>query len=155
MKSSKVSYYFSLLMGVALIAGGLGMIHGFYFPEQSMISGDLTGFMETFMPAAMCFGFGIFLLLRFGVVEFGEKFIFLNRYRKTIEVSWSDVDKIKVVPFCSPPVYRLSFRNDIKPVYFTMKESYAQVDLFFWSWSWGSSKVVEYVNSRISEVDSN
>ncbi len=154
MKSSRLSHYFLLLLALVLVIVSFSLINDLYFTQGRVESSSSMSLLEISYIFSVCMFLGIFLLLRLGVVEFGGESIIVKRHQKTITLSWSDAKKITKIPFCSPPIYRLSFHSKVKPVYFSMQEAYVFIDTPIGSSSWGSSKVVRYVSSRIANASS-
>ena len=98
-------------------------------------SGNTLSFAYLFENAGM----SIFLFIIYIIwkdkpakVDMNDNFIVVKRAKENISVKWEEVDSIIQIPFCTPPLYRMSFKHTHKPVYFAFR-SFFVLSIGFWS----------------------
>lgn len=113
-----------LIKSMPLIFGLILFGMGLFF-LIAKVEVDSTGEL---IPPNMKYGFmaggipliALFYLIkdRFGVVDLDNHGIVLERKSDKREKEWKDVLSVFKLPFCSPPIYRMSFKDGEKPIYF-------------------------------------
>ncbi len=126
------------IAGIGFIILGLSLTHGMFFPENTIVEGLNHSVieeskLEIIILILVCFFIGYFGLLRFVIISCDDDGITITKNLKVERVKWSEVSSIWKVPCIAPPVYRCSFNNDIKPIYFNMT-MILFVTVGVWSW---------------------
>lgn len=138
MNSSIIGYWFMKIAGVGFIVLGFSLSHGMLFPENTIVKGLNHDFveearLELIIIIIACFLIGYFGLFRFVIIICDDDGITITKNLKVEWVEWSDVSSIWKIPCTAPPVYRCSFNNDMKPIYFHMTMTFF-VTVGVWSW---------------------
>ncbi len=148
MKSSKAGYFIGVILGVFLMSIPALLLQDKYdFMKHSIDIKSLDFSDVIFSVFAFCIGF--ILTFRSAYVECKNDHILILRLGKFTKIDWKNIIKATKIPFCSPPLYRLSFNNGVKPVYFNISSSNAYIHTPWFSWGWDSSGFLEFARSRI------
>ena len=120
MKSSVFYYYlikvgFGLLLVLLLVAIGVAMADPEF--ERQVTRSEKYQMIASVLILAPMLGY---VMWRCGVVDCRYEVIELKRNGKTTLLEWADVASIKQMPFCTPPLYRIAFRNEVTPVFVMM-----------------------------------
>jgi hypothetical protein len=86
---------------------------------------------------------------QFAIIEFSETGLQLRRSGRTTSLSWAEVANVNQVPFCTPPVYRIAFKNGELPAY-CMFYSFIVATIGVWSWDFRG--FVKYARSHIESA---
>ncbi len=151
MNSSIISYWLMKIAGIGFIILGLSLTHGMLFPESTFVEGLNHSLieeakLEIIIVIILCFFTSYFTLLRFVIISCDDNGITITKNLKVERVEWSDVSSIWKMPCITPPVYRCSFNNDMKPIYFNMTM------IFFITvgvWSWDFTGFTSYAREQI------
>ena len=136
MKSSTVYYYFLKLVSLFLFAFPFILLWGLLsgrFAAESSKPLDAMFYVQMALSGCLALGLGYLLWRNFAVVEFSDLGIKVSRNGSDESASWADVAKVHQIPFCTPPFYRLTFRDGRRPAYFCFF-SFIVASVGFWSW---------------------
>ncbi|MEO0509424.1 MAG: hypothetical protein AAF065_06165 [Verrucomicrobiota bacterium] len=138
-------YYFvfktlgGLALGGALLVLALISIYGtepFFEGEESTIELVAVAIMMTAV---------IYMTCHFSVVKADSKGLHIHKNGKKKKKEWNEVKAIHQMPFCTPPVYRISFYGKEKSSYVSVF-SWASLTVGFWSWDFTDFKEnIEYM----------
>jgi len=148
MKSSVFSYYlikigFGLLLLLLLVAIGVAMVDPEFDSEVTRSEKHQMIACVLILPPLLGY-----VIWRCGVVDCRSDVMELRRNGKTTMLEWAEVASIKQMPFCTPPLYRIAFRNGEPPV-FVMMHSWVVATVGFWSWDFTGFS--DYVKERIAQ----
>jgi len=152
MKSSTVYYYFLKLVSLLLFAVPFiiswGLLSG-RFAAESPKPLDVTFYVQMAVACFLAVSLGYLLWRNFAVVEFSDFELKVSRSGSDESFSWSDVAKIHQIPFCTPPFYRLTFKDGRRPAYFCFF-SFIVASVGFWSWDFRG--FMSYARSRLESA---
>ncbi len=133
-KSSWLYYALFKIMGVMLVGSLLFLVFELTDLEPDAFRHakiDELIFGVLFVPLFLALI--AYIAWRFAVVSAYADRLEIHRNGKTTAKQWSDVQGIAQVPFCTPPVYRIRFR-DGEPPAFVCVFSWVTASIGFWSW---------------------
>ncbi len=93
---------------------------------------QLLGISHFMLISVICALFA-YIAYRFSVVKVRNDGLEVYRNGRSKIKDWRNVKKITQIPFCTPPIYRLSFNNSEPPVYVCVF-SWITISVGFWSW---------------------
>lgn len=152
MKSS-VSYYFLIKIGCAVLICFLirALLVALFSSDAAQDQVPEWTTMEkieswVILPGAL-FVFG-YCAWNFGVVDCRHNEIEVRKNRRRRVIGWNQVSSIYQMPFCTPPVYRIAFKNGDSPV-FVIVFSWRLLSIGFWSWDFTGFR--NYVQLQIDD----
>ncbi|MCH6259352.1 hypothetical protein MLD52_22550 [Puniceicoccaceae bacterium K14] len=94
--------------------------------------------------------------IRLGRISYGWGSIIAYRNGKKKEYKWSEASRVVKIPGWTPPMYRMSFRNGDKPIYFAM--SWWNVSIGVWAWDFTgfydfAKNMIEAENKKRKDVN--
>jgi hypothetical protein len=117
MESDKSVYqmfkYGPLFIGLLFI---LGNIYSLLFPENSTFNGQ-PGPPDVYTAAILVLVGLLFVVLFFSFKDYyalakiGNQQVELRKGEEKIEVNWTEVEYLKIVPFVFPPLYKIKLRD--------------------------------------------
>ena len=136
MESNRTYHYlfkYSLLgVGIMLI---ISAIVSWIAPESMTINGqpgtqDITTTMIIGLMGVIAFL--VFLLVKdkFAIVELGNQTIKIKHNGQHRSVLWLDIEKIELIQFVYPPLYRLKTKDTEDTVWFNTKPNYLSFNGF-------------------------
>jgi hypothetical protein len=152
---SYTAYYFCKLAGLCLATLAVLLLHGILFPQHTLVAGvetiaSASDIVSLLAVSGLALGLSYFTLFRFCVVEYDNKNVRIVHGSKRQTTTWSNVRNVTKVIGCTPPVYRMTFKDDRKPIYFIMSMM-AFVSIGVWSWDF--TGFYQYAKDKIDEVE--
>jgi Na+/H+ antiporter NhaD/arsenite permease-like protein len=153
--SSYTAYYFCKVAGLAFGTLAVLLVHAVLFPQHSVVDGiesikSASDLFYTLTLSGVALGLGYFTFFRFCVIEYDNKNVRIIRGAKRERTTWSNVLNVTKVIGCTPPVYRMTFKDHRKPAYFIMSMA-AFVSIGVWSWDF--TGFYEYAREKIDEAN--
>lgn len=135
-RSSFVGFWFFKLIGVLFSVLGFMLLHGLIFPEQSFINGlDRTMRDNEWLSLSTMLLFTVFIayytLFRLAEIEYNENGI--KELKSNESSDWGQIKSVIKIPFCTPPIYRISFAKDGRSIFAIMSISKI-ISVGFYSW---------------------
>ena len=152
MKNSTAYYYFLKLVALLLfafpfiVAWRLGS--GSFAAESPKLL-DATFYVRMALACFLAVSLGYLLWRNLAVVEFSDLWLKVSRNGSNESFCWSDVAKIHQIPFCTPPFYRLTFKDGRRPAYFCFF-SFIVASVVVWSWDFRG--FMSYARPRLESV---
>lgn len=134
-RSSALGYWFLKLVGAMAFIGGLVFLHGVILPDHTVVEGLDRETRDRDWPSlitmvGMMFFIAYYSNFRFSEIEYGDKKICILGSNE--EYEWNEIKRVIKIPFCTPPIYRMSFKKSRKPIYLIM--SMSNISIGFYSW---------------------
>ena len=144
-----LNYVYKILGGLSMVVCVVAFFYEYFHPQANFIPGENLSIANLFFHLIFPVVVSYVLIFRTAYIECEKEHIRYRRFNKWIEVSWKDVKSVNKIPFFSSPVYRLAFKNKIKPIYFQMSGP-VYFEFSLTSWSGDSSGFLDYARSKIS-----
>ena len=136
MESNKTYHYlfkYSLL-GVSILLT-VGAIVSWIAPESMTVNGQSgTQDLSTTLIFALIalIVFLVFLLIRdnFAIVTLGNQTIKIKHKGQEKTISWLEVEKVKLIQFVYPPLYRLRTKDNEETIWFNTESNYIRINGF-------------------------
>jgi|WetSurMetagenome_2_1015567.scaffolds.fasta_scaffold205098_2 hypothetical protein len=134
-------FYFNLILGILLVFIGilsfLNFIDGGITISISSIGLGLTSIIWTIIRAKSLVA-----------LELTEDEILISANGKIIKKEWGDLNKIKIFPFNSIPLYSMKFKNDKKKYFFTAERNGPEPDISLWDFLKRKKLEIDSINPK-------
>jgi hypothetical protein len=153
--SSYTAYYFCKLGGLAFAALAVLLVHGLLLPQRSFIDGIETmntvwDTVSVLALSGLALVLSYFMFFRFRVIEYDNTNVRIIHGSERQRTTWSNIRSVTKVIGCTPPVYRMTFKDHRTPIYFIMSMF---VFISIGVWSWDFTGFYEYARDKIDGND--
>jgi hypothetical protein len=152
MKSSTLYYYFLKLVALMLFAFPLVLAWAATSGKLDDGSGappPPSLLAQAVAASLLALGLGWVIWRQFAIIECSGTGLKLRRNGRTTAHTWGQVASVSQVPFCTPPVYRITFSNGELPAY-CIFFSFVVATVGIWSWDFRG--FVKYAQSHIDNA---
>ena len=126
-RSSKIAYCFFKIAGVLMAFFGTTLLYELIFLSPS---NDRLAISLIILLLLFCF---YFLIYRLTEIEYDEEKIKILNTEKTYH--WDEVKQVIKIPFCTPPLYRISFKNNEQPILLVMSMNNISIGIYSWDFT--------------------
>ena len=118
-------------LGLTVMSILFGLL-GYFIPNMVTINGQKRQLDETDLLISLIVGLislVIFFAIKhkFAQVDLAGNKVTIDNSYEIIEVSWTDVEFVKRIPFIKPPLYRIKVKNMNKTYLFTTQPKFFRV----------------------------
>ena len=137
-RSAYYTYKYVPFFGGALIILMLLLMH--IFPENSTFNDepgppDLWSTVIFILIGLVLFLVPFLYIDKLVRVELGNQYINIKKGDNVVPIEWVNVEKVEMLPFFFPPLYKLKLRNYDGYFLFNTGQSGAYALFFIWDWS--------------------